>query len=72
MKYIISAIFVTLAAIIGFTHIAVIHLFKIIWEFKFNPRTSWRNGYGEKAKGKFTQRYESWYIILEESSVFNL
>ena len=70
MKYIFRAIFIVLAAIIGFTWIAIMHVLNIIWEFKLNPMTSWNDGYGEKAKGNFTQRYESWYIILEESSVF--
>ena len=70
MKYIFKAIFIVLAAIIGFTWIAIMHVLNIIWTFKLNPKTSWNNGYGEKAKGKFTQRYKAWQKIIETSTVF--
>ena len=71
MKYIFKAIFIVLAAIIGFTWIAIMHVLNIIWEFKLNPMTSWGNEYdNKKVRGKFTQRYEAWQKIIETSPVF--
>ena len=70
MKYIFKAIFIVLAAIIGFTYIAIMHVLNIIWAFELNPITRWRNEYGQRTKGKFTQRYEAWQKIIEASPTF--
>jgi hypothetical protein len=72
MKYIFKAIFIVLAAIIGFTWIAIAHVLNIIWELKLNPKTSWNDGYGVKCKGNFTQRYKAWQKIIETSTVFEI
>ena len=70
MKNIFKAMFIIQVSIIGFTHIAIIHVLNIIWEFKLNPRTKWRDGDGKRCRGNFTQRYEAWQKIIEKSSVF--
>ena len=67
MKHILNAISILLSAIIGFTHIAIIHTLTIIWTFQLNPETRWRDGGARRTRGKFTQRYKAWYKTIKNS-----
>jgi hypothetical protein len=67
MKHILNAISILLSAIVGFTHIAIVHIICIVWTFQLNPETRWRGKNGRRAKGKFLSRYKSWYKIIKNS-----
>ena len=66
MKHILNAISILLSAIIVFSYIAIIHVLTIIWEFKLNPKTKWRDKDDRRVRGKFSGRYKSWYKIIKK------